>query len=88
MPPTKNIPQHGPAIRALREKDGLSVEELAARIDMHPQSLRNVELERRPVSRQKLNSIARALCVETAAITRDDSAVDDEVLDDLERESA
>lgn len=78
MPPTRNTPQHGPAIRALREKDGLSVEELAARIDMHPQSLRNVELERRPISLVKLNLLARALRVDTAAITRlaDASAVD------------
>ncbi|RSN12866.1 hypothetical protein DMB42_11860 [Nonomuraea sp. WAC 01424] len=71
MPPTKNTPQHGPAIRALREKDGLSVEELAARIDMHPQSLRNVELERRPISHRRLNLLARALQVETAAISRE-----------------
>jgi transcriptional regulator with XRE-family HTH domain len=70
VPPTKNTPQHGPAIRALREKDGLSVEELAARVDMHPQSLRNVELERRPISHVKLNLIARALQVDTAAISR------------------
>jgi transcriptional regulator with XRE-family HTH domain len=51
-------------------KDGLSVEELAARIGMHSQSLRNVELERRPISLQKLNLIARALSVELAAISR------------------
>jgi transcriptional regulator with XRE-family HTH domain len=70
VPPTKNTPQHGPAIRALREKDGLSVEELAARVDMHPQSLRNVELERRPISHVKLNRIARELHVELAAIAR------------------
>ncbi|MER6942552.1 helix-turn-helix transcriptional regulator [Nonomuraea sp. NPDC000554] len=73
MPPTKNTPQHGPAIRALREKDGLSIEELAARIDMHPQSLRNIELERRPISHLKLNLIARALHVDTAAIARSDA---------------
>ncbi|MEV0382298.1 helix-turn-helix transcriptional regulator [Nonomuraea sp. NPDC050643] len=71
MPPTKNTRQHGPAIRALREKDGLSVEELAARVDMHPQSLRNVELERRPISHVKLNLLARALRVDTAAISRE-----------------
>ncbi len=71
MPPTKTTLQHGPAVRALRLKDGLSVEELAARVDMHPQSLRNVELERRPVSHRKLNAIARALRVDLAAITRD-----------------
>jgi transcriptional regulator with XRE-family HTH domain len=56
----------------LRTKDGLSVEELADRVDMHPQSLRNIELERRPISLKKLNLIARALCVDTAAIARRD----------------
>lgn len=37
---------------------------------MHEQSIRNIELERKPVSLAKLNLIARALCVDTAAITR------------------
>lgn len=72
MPPTRNRAQHGPAIRALREKDGLSVDDLAARVEMHPQSLRNVELERRPISAVKLNAIARALRVDLAAVSRDD----------------
>jgi transcriptional regulator with XRE-family HTH domain len=73
VPPTKTTPQHGPAIRALREKDGLSVEQLAERISMHPQSLRNIELERRPVSVINLNRIARALRVDVAAISRTDA---------------
>lgn len=79
MPPTKSTPQHGAAIRALRRKDGLSVEDLADRIGMHAQSLRNVELERRPISLEKLNLIARALCVDTAAIARQDVDEIDEI---------
>lgn len=64
--------QHGPAIRALRRKDGLSVRELAAQVEVHPQALRNIELERRPTSPEVLNRIARALVVPVAAVSREE----------------
>jgi transcriptional regulator with XRE-family HTH domain len=64
-------PQNGAAIRELRRRDGMSVAALAERVDCHPQSLRNIELDRRPASREILARIARELRVELAAITRD-----------------
>lgn len=65
---THAVRQHGPAIRALRRKDGLSVQSLADRVGLHAQSLRNIELDRRPASWETLNAIARALRVDVAAV--------------------
>jgi len=68
--------QRGDRIRALRKEAGLSVRELAERASLHPQSLRNIELERRPASSSALESIAAALGVPVAEITRDSGAQD------------
>lgn len=84
-PDGHELRQHGPAIRALRQKDGLSVADLATRVGLHEQSLRNIELGRRPASREKLALIARALCVEMAAVSVDGAFP---VVDELEDEVA
>ena len=62
--------QNGPAIRALREKDGQSQTALAksARIDQSTLSAIENELSSAPAT--TLNRIARGLCVPVAAITR------------------
>lgn len=63
--------QNGPAIRALRRKDGRQVSDLAEVVGLHPQALTNIENEFRQASPETLSRIARALCVPIAAITRD-----------------
>jgi transcriptional regulator with XRE-family HTH domain len=62
--------QNGYAIRTIRQIQGISLEELADRTDSHPQSLRNIEIERKQASVELLNLIARALGIDTAAIQR------------------
>lgn len=52
----------------------MSVPDLAKRVGMHPQSLRNVELGRRPASAEKLAAIAAALGVDVAELTATDMA--------------
>ncbi|WP_326646108.1 helix-turn-helix transcriptional regulator [Streptosporangium sp. NBC_01755] len=69
MTQTNTVRQHGPAIRALRRKDGLSCAVLAERVGLHEQSLRNIELDRKPASWETLNAIARALRVEVAVVS-------------------
>ncbi|MFF4989668.1 helix-turn-helix domain-containing protein [Streptosporangium saharense] len=66
---TNPLRQRGARIRALRETAGLSTRELAEHVDIHPQSLRNIELEKRPASPAVLESIALALRVDVAEIT-------------------
>jgi transcriptional regulator with XRE-family HTH domain len=62
--------QNGAAIRAIREALRLTVTELAEYTGSHPQTLRNIELDRRPASDELLTLIARALQVDIAAILR------------------
>lgn len=66
----RSLRQNGPAIRSLREKDGVTQEDFARTVGLSQATLSNIERERRPVSMRTLNRIARALCVPTAAITR------------------
>ncbi len=70
MPPTQTIRAHGAAIRALREKDGLSLEELSRRAGLGSHShLSHIERDEKQPSVRALNRIARALGVPVAAIT-------------------
>ncbi|MGS2645955.1 helix-turn-helix domain-containing protein [Streptosporangium sp. G12] len=92
MPPVTTIQQHGPAIRALRIKDGLSVEGLADMVGCVQSVISHIELEDKRPSEQMLNRIARALHVPVAAISREPLVAEpptelaDE--DELVRESA
>jgi transcriptional regulator with XRE-family HTH domain len=70
-------PQHGPAIRSLREKDGYSQTAFAKIIQISQPSLANIENEKKSVSIATLNRIARALRVPTAAIMREVIADED-----------
>jgi transcriptional regulator with XRE-family HTH domain len=63
--------QNGPAIRALRVKEGLTVKQLADMVGLHEQALRNIENGSRPASDLVITAIARVLAVPTGAITRD-----------------
>lgn len=60
--------QNGIAIRALRQKEGLTVDELARQIDVTAPHLRNIENELRSASETHLARIARVLDVPLAAI--------------------
>ena len=63
--------QNGAAIRVIRESLRLSPSDLAEMIGLHPQAVRNIELDRNPASDVSLELIAAALRVDIAAILRD-----------------
>lgn len=60
--------QNGHAIRALRQKEGLTPDELAKAIGVTTPHLRNIELELRSASEVHLARIAKVLDVPLAAI--------------------
>lgn len=60
--------QNGIAIRALRRKEGLSVDELATAVGITPPHMRNIENELRSASEEHLARIAKVLEVPLAAI--------------------
>jgi len=60
--------QNGPAIRALRTKEGLSADALAAAIDVTTPHLRNIENESRSASELHMARIAKVLDVPLVAI--------------------
>jgi transcriptional regulator with XRE-family HTH domain len=89
MAPTPTVAQHGPAIRALRIKDGLSVNGLAELVGCAQSAISHIELEQKQPSEQMLNRIARALHVPVAAISREPyAATDSDCVDELEQRSA
>lgn len=59
----------GARIRALRESAGLTVRDLAERVGIHPQSLRNIELGKRPASDATLEAIAHNMGASVTDIT-------------------
>jgi len=66
--------QNGYAIRAFREKAGLSVQWLADAANVSAPHLRNIENEHRNASNRHLALIARALDVPDSALRRVASA--------------
>jgi transcriptional regulator with XRE-family HTH domain len=62
--------QNGAAMRAFRKKDGISVVDMARYLDIHPQSLRNIENGRRSAGEKTIRDAARILVVPIEAITR------------------
>jgi len=67
----KTTRQHGPAIRALRKKDGYEVQEFANMIGVSYSHLQNIEHENKQASEEDLNKIARILGVPLAAVSRE-----------------
>jgi transcriptional regulator with XRE-family HTH domain len=64
---------NGPAIRAIRERSGLSIREVVdllaeADVTIHPDYLRNIELGHKRGSARVLNALARALHVPLHAL--------------------
>lgn len=74
MPETRTVPKEGDnaynggKIRDLRQLAGLSVAELGGRIDRHPNSVRNIELNKKNASVVILARIADALGVDLCVI--------------------
>jgi transcriptional regulator with XRE-family HTH domain len=62
--------QHGPAIAALREKDGLSQTKFAKLLGISQPTLSGIESEQSNASMPMVNLIARRLVVPVAAIVR------------------
>jgi transcriptional regulator with XRE-family HTH domain len=60
--------QNGAAIRAIREREGLSVSELATSVGISDPHLRNLELEHKDARPETLALIARGLRCPLAAI--------------------
>jgi transcriptional regulator with XRE-family HTH domain len=78
--------QNGAAIRAFRNKEGLSVVKVAGLLQIHPQALRNIENGTRPAGSEVMWHLARILDVPLKAITRDgtgDGAEDEGVEDEV-----
>ena len=64
-------PQNGLAMRAIRELQGLTVQELANRLSVTAPAVRNYENEHRPTTPAMLANIARILGVSPLALARD-----------------
>lgn len=73
MPPTQTVPYDGKKIRNLRERKGLSIEELADAIGRHPESIRNLENQNKKASRVMLTWIAKALNATLDDLVPDDA---------------
>lgn len=69
-PPVKPTPQNGFAIREIREREGLSVSDLANAIGVTDPHLRNIENEHKPASAVHMARIAKKLRCRPAAIAR------------------
>lgn len=72
MPPIETVRANGAAIRALRQKDGWSINRLAGEADVALSALSYYEREKKDPSLRVLNKIAQALGVPVAAICKDD----------------
>jgi transcriptional regulator with XRE-family HTH domain len=61
------VPHNGAAIRAIREIRGLSVAELARRVDVTSPAISNIERMNKRLSAKLANRIALELCVDLSA---------------------
>jgi transcriptional regulator with XRE-family HTH domain len=68
---TKQVPQNGSAIRDIREREGMTVSELAQAIGVSDPHMRNIENELRPARPEHMARIVRALGCRAASIRRD-----------------
>lgn len=81
--------QNGPAIRAIREKDGWTQTALAKAVQINQTTLSGIERELDQAGIATLNRIARKLRVPVGAIMRDpDEAAAEEAADDEPKERA
>jgi transcriptional regulator with XRE-family HTH domain len=66
---TQAVLQNGFALREIRRRTPLSVQQLALRLGTDPGTIRNIELERKNASHELLVRIARVLDCPLPAIT-------------------
>lgn len=66
-----HLRQNGAAIRAIRQREGLSVDQLANQVGFSAPHLRNIENELKNASIEHLAAIALALDVPLAALRRE-----------------
>lgn len=76
MPEMRTLPYDANKIRDLRERAGLSLAQLSEKTGRHPESLRNIEKNRKNASRITLARIANALGVPLDEITLADEEAD------------
>lgn len=71
------MPQNGPAIREIRQREGLTISQLAQAIDVSDPHLRNIETENKPARPEHIARIAKRLGCNPQAIKRanDDESV-------------
>ena len=63
-------PQLGPAIRELRKRKQLTIEDLAGIAEIHPSTLSNIELGPSNPRWETVTSLASALAIESSALVR------------------
>lgn len=66
----KSVPQNGPAIREIRQLNGLTLSQLANAIGISDPHLRNIETENKPARPEHLARIAQRLGCNPQAIKR------------------
>jgi transcriptional regulator with XRE-family HTH domain len=64
------VPQNGPAIREIRQREGLTISQLANAIGISDPHLRNIETENKPARPEHLARIAHRLGCNLQAIKR------------------
>lgn len=72
---SKTVPQNGAAIREIRQREGLTVSDLANKILISDSHLRNIENEFRPATTEHMARIAAALNCSLASIRREHEQV-------------
>jgi transcriptional regulator with XRE-family HTH domain len=67
---SKETPQNGSAIRDIRQREGLTVTDLAGRLGISDPHMRNIELENKAARPELLALIARELRCSLSSIAR------------------
>jgi XRE family transcriptional regulator, fatty acid utilization regulator len=78
-PTPRVVPQNGPAIREIRQREGLTISQLANAVGISDPHLRNIETENKPARPEHLSRIARRLDCNLQAIRRSNVAADDDM---------
>lgn len=64
------IPQNGSAIREIRKREGITVDQLANQLGVSAPHLRNIELEHKPMREELIARTAQALNCQISALRR------------------
>lgn len=74
MPHISTAEPDGSAVKAFRERAGLTQEDLSKLLKRHPQTISDVESGRRPVSVILIGQIARVLKVQPELLIKSEAA--------------